>query len=88
MWLEAIPYCPKFRIQSCEYRAALRLRMFLPMSKFAAGSTYICSKSRGPPVLDPYGHHLTTGCSCGGYRHRLHDDIKYEVNGLIRYAGY
>ncbi len=58
------------------------------MSKFAAGSTCICSKSRGPPVLDPYGHHLTTGCSCGGYRHRLHDDIKYEVNGLIRYAGY
>ncbi len=28
MWLEAIPYCPKFRIQSCEYRAALRQRMF------------------------------------------------------------
>lgn len=62
--------------------------MFLPMLNFVDGTMCVCNKNRGPPRLDQYGHHLTTGCSCGGYRHRLHDEVKYEINGLLRYSGY
>ncbi len=57
--------------------------------KFVTGSTCVCNgRRRSAQVLDPYGHHLTSGCSCGGFRHRLHDDVKYELNSVIRYAGF
>ena len=63
-WLESLPIYEKFRMNCMPFRICLRHRMFLPTINLAHGAKCVC---KDHPVLDPYGHHLASGCFIGGY---------------------
>jgi hypothetical protein len=84
-WLEVLPLYSDNIMPSKEYRTALRHRLFLKMENFIPGSKCTCSNHC---LLDPLGHHLSTGCSTDGYRNELHDIVKVEFCSVLNYAGY
>jgi hypothetical protein len=84
-WLEVLPLYADNVMPSTEYRIALRHRLFLKMENFIPGTKCSCEYHC---LLDPHGHHLSTGCSTGGYRLELHDIVKVELCGVLNYAGY
>ena len=38
-------------------------------------------------MLDPFGHHLATGCCKGGRKILTHDIVKHEMGNILRYCG-
>jgi hypothetical protein len=84
-WLETLPTYEKFRMTSIPYRICLRYRMFLPTVNFSNGSRCICKER---PALDPYGHHLASGCFIGGHGSNTHYNLVREVNSILHYGGH
>ena len=84
-WLEALPTYEKFRMTAIPYRICLRYRMYLPTINFSNGSRCICKER---PVLDPYGHHLASGCFIGGHGSNTHYNLVREVNNILHYGGH
>ena len=84
-WLESLPTYEKFRMSSIPYRICLRYRMYLPTINFAHGSKCICKEH---PVLDPYGHHLASGCFIGGHGSNTHYSLVREINNILHYGGH
>jgi hypothetical protein len=84
-WLEALPTYEKFRMNSIPFRICLRHRMFLPTINFAHGSKCVC---KDHPVLDPYGHHLASGCFIGGHGSNTHYSLVREINNILHYGGF
>jgi hypothetical protein len=84
-WLEALPTYEKFRMNSIAYRICLRHRMYLPTINFAHGSKCVC---KDHPVLDPYGHHLASGCFIGGHGSNTHYSLVREMNNILHYGGF
>ena len=83
-WLTCIPKIPSFKMPPMTFRSALRYRLHIPASLHQAGIRCNC-KSR--KLLDPFGHHLATGCCKGGRKILTHDIVKYEVGNILRYCG-
>ena len=79
-WLETLPTYEKFRMNSIAYRICLRHRMYLPTINFAHGSKCVC---KDHPVLDPYGHHLASGCFIGGHGSNTHYSLVREMNNIL-----
>ena len=84
-WLNVIPKYQKFYMDPLDFRTAIRHYMFFKVDKFVEGQTCIC---RHHPTLDPYGHHLGSGCLNGGFTINTHNDLVRELNSILRYAGY
>ena len=84
-WLNMIPKFQKFYMDPLDFRTALRHYMYFKMEKFVEGQTCIC---RHHPTLDPFGHHLGSGCLNGGFTTNTHNDLVRELNSILRYAGY
>jgi len=84
-WLETLPTYEKFRMNSIPFRICLRYRMFLPTINFSHGAKCIC---KDHPVLDPYGHHLASGCFIGGHGSNMHYGLVREVNNILHYGGF
>ena len=40
------------------------------------------------PVLDPYGHHLASGCFIGGHGSNTHYSLVREMNNILHYGGF
>ena len=83
-WLEAYPKSAAFTISNSDYQVMLGYRLRLKQSQIIPGSVCDCS---GHPHLDPYGHHLITGCKKGGHRQRTHDAMKRELCSLFNFCG-
>ena len=83
-WLESLPIYEKFRMNSMPFRICLRHRMFLPTINLAHGAKCVC---KDHPVLDPYGHHLASGCFIGGYGSNTHYSLVREFNNILHYGG-
>ena len=83
-WLEAYPKTKNFVIGNSEFQTMLCYRLHLAQSQIIAGSRCDC---RHHPYLDRYGHHLITGCTKGGQRHRTHDSLKRELCSMMNYCG-
>ena len=83
-WLEAYPKTTAFTISNSEYQVMLRYRLRLSQSQIIAGTRCDC---RHHPYLDSLGHHLITGCTKGGQRHRTHDMLKREPCAMMNYCG-
>ena len=73
-WLEALPTYEKFRMNPTPFRICLRHRMYLPTINFAHGTKCVC---KDHPILDPYGHHLASGCFIGGHGSNTHYALVY-----------
>ena len=83
-WLEAYPKTKAFAIDNSEFQTMLCYRLHLAQSQIIPGSRCDC---RQHPYLDRYGHHLITGCTKGGQRHRTHDSLKRELCSMMNYCG-
>ena len=84
-WLEALPVYEKFHMSPMEFRTSLRYRLFMKMANFVPGASCSCARH---PVLDQYGHHLSTGCGVGAHTIATHNYIRDELNSALKYAGY
>ena len=40
------------------------------------------------PVLDPYGHHLASGCFIGGHGSDTHYSLVRKMNNILHYGGF
>ena len=81
-WLECIPKYSTFVVPSGRFRTALSYRFRMPAVQHIVGSVCKCSRT-----LDAFGHHLATGCRCGGERIATHDFLKHEVHQILKYCG-
>ena len=59
--------------------------MYLPTINFFNGSRCVCKER---PSLDPYGHHLASGCFIGGHGNNTHYNLVREVNSILHYGGH
>jgi len=59
--------------------------MYLPTINFSNGSRCVCKER---PSLDPYGHHLASGCFIGGHGNNTHYNLVREVNSILHYGGH
>jgi hypothetical protein len=84
-WLEAIPKNIKFTFSPQDFRVLLKYRYMLQIAPSMAGCPCRCTASS---CWDAYGHHIATGCRLQGTRIGTHDNIVYELNSLLRYAGF
>ncbi len=39
-------------------------------------------------MLDPYGHHLASGCFIGGHGSNTHYSLVREMNNILHYGGF
>ena len=86
LWLSTIPKSEKYILTNDEFQVCLRYRFRLKQAPniIRPGITCDCTSH---PILDKYGHHLTTGCGKHGYRHKTHDLIGYELLNMFKYSG-
>ena len=86
LWLTTIPKSDKYIFTNDEFQISLRYRFYIHQTSniIRPGTACDCSAH---PVLDRFGHHLTTGCGKHGYRHKTHDFIGYEILNILKYSG-
>jgi predicted DNA-binding transcriptional regulator len=84
LWLRDIP--KKGRgFSSPEFRAALRYRLYLPVSGYVKSSKCTCKKQ---PYLDECGLHLVSGCNSMNRMAETHNAIVRELANKLKWMGY
>jgi hypothetical protein len=84
-WIDIRPTGPAFVISNENFQTTLRYRAFLRALKHVDGLRCSCSSH---PVLDPLGHHVSTGCGAGGYRIGTHNGVVRTLDGILHYCGH
>ena len=81
--LQAFPSMEPYIIRPAEFKTWVRHRYLVPTE--SAGLRCDCSAK---PQLDRYGLHLSCGCNKGSHRTNIHDALVWELQNLLKYAGY
>ena len=71
-WLNVSPKHKQFTFKSNVFNTLLRYRLFLPQRGVRPGLRCDCNSSRTSPLLDPYCHHIITGCPKNGCGIKIH----------------
>lgn len=83
-FLEAVPQYPRLVMKPNVFRCSLRYRLFMHQENIIEGTVCNCSYKT---IIDPFGHHLATGCGLENLRRETHDQIVEELEMIIKYSG-
>jgi hypothetical protein len=84
-WLEAIPKSVGLQMNNNQFIVAINSRLGLVQSVIPLGVRCSC---KGKPIIDQFGHHLSTGCGTDGFRHKTHNEVCYEIQKFAKSVGY
>jgi hypothetical protein len=84
-WLEAIPTHAKLKMESCDYRTALRYRLHMQFENWSPDLICCC---KWKTKIDKHGDHLAVGCGKLGVRFDVHDGLVRELHRLLTWAGH